>query len=83
MLPDAKDISENTGKIRSETLVPRLDALVKAYEEISPIQLLVRICSFNVGIRRRPSPLFLAEDCLNTSRRPYFLKREDLPHTRP
>ncbi len=84
MLPDQKGyFGEYGGRFVPETLVPALDQLVKAYEEIKSDPKywaeFDSLCKNYVG---RPTPLFPAEKLTqqyNGAR--IFLKREDLAHT--
>ena len=84
MLPDQRGYyGEFGGRFVPETLVPALDQLNKAYEEIkSDPQFWAEfdtLCRHYVG---RPTPLFLAEGLTrHFGGAQIFLKREDLAHT--
>ena len=84
MLPDKRGyFGEFGGRFVPETLVPALDQLVKAYEDIKSDKKFwaefATLCRNYIG---RPTPLYCAE---GLTRRlggaQIFLKREDLAHT--
>lgn len=84
MLPDPRGhFGEYGGRFVPETLVPALDQLVKAYEEIkSDSEYWAEYDSLCRNYVGRPTPLYPAEGLsghYNGAR--IFLKREDLAHT--
>ncbi len=84
MLPDQRGYyGKFGGRFVPETLVPALDQLNKAYEEIKSNPQFWsefnRLCRHYIG---RPTPLFLAEGLTrHLGGAQIFLKREDLAHT--
>ncbi len=84
MLPDEKGyFGEYGGRFVPETLVPVLDELTKAYEEVkADSSFWAEFASLSRDYSGRPTPLFLANELTqHCGGAQIYLKREDLAHT--
>lgn len=84
MLPDSRGyFGDYGGRFVPETLMPVLDELVAAYEEIkTDAAFQAEFDSLSRNYSGRPTPLYLAEKLtVHCGGAQIFLKREDLAHT--
>jgi len=84
LLPDEKGyFGEYGGRFVPETLVPVLDELTKAYEEVkADSSFWAEFASLSRDYSGRPTPLFLANELTqHCGGAQIYLKREDLAHT--